>query len=257
MSQAYSAVQLQDQLADMGISGGDTLLIHSSLKSVGQVEGRGEGLLGALEDYFRDGLLVLPTMTFRYVDRERPIFSVLDTPSCVGTLTELFRKRDGVVRSWHPTHSVAAHGPDAAEFVAGHELFDTPCARQSPWGKLWDRKAKILFVGVDLCNNTALHGVEEWVGVPGRLRMDRILLRVKTPSGRMVDVPSRLHADAASQYYGKLEGIFLKEGIMRCGRLGEASCSLLETDPMIRLVRRFLERDLYLFSHDKIPGPLD
>lgn len=253
MAVIHTAATLKEQLAAMGVAPNDTLLVHSSLKSVGKVEGRGEGLLAAMEEHLKDGLLVLPTLTFKTVGRDQPVYSVTDTPSCVGALTELFRRRPGVVRSWHPTHSVAAFGKDAAAFVAGHENFETPCARYSPWGRLWDRKAKILFVGVDITCNTTLHGAEEWVGVPGRIFPYRILLRVKTPDGRVLGVPSRLHADSASQYYGKLEGIFLERGIMRRGRLGDASCALLEADPMIRLVIGLLGRDLYLFSHDRIP----
>ena len=37
-------------------------------------------------------------------------FSNKDTPSCVGLITETFRKIDGVFRTNHPTHSVAIRG---------------------------------------------------------------------------------------------------------------------------------------------------
>ena len=68
------------------------------------------------------GLLVLPTHTWSYINAENPRFYVDDSPSCVGILTELFRKRPGVVCSLHPTHSVAALGKDAEDFIAGNEL---------------------------------------------------------------------------------------------------------------------------------------
>src|SRR5690606_4861876 len=107
-----------------------------------------------LSDYMQEGLLVLPTHTWSYIKKENPKFYVETSETCVGILTELFRKRPGVVRSWHPTHSVAALGKDAAEFVAGDEKCETPCARESVYGKLLDRKGTILLVGVDLRRNT-------------------------------------------------------------------------------------------------------
>ncbi|MEG0766682.1 MAG: AAC(3) family N-acetyltransferase, partial [Clostridia bacterium] len=147
----------------------DTVIMHFSMKAIGSVEGGAEGVLDALMTYFQPGLLVLPALTWANVHAEQPIFDPLQTPCCVGLLPEMFRKRMGVVRSWHPTHSVAAYGADAAAFCAGNERCDTPCARTSPWGKLLDRGAKIALVGCTLTSCTFLHGVEEWADVPGRL----------------------------------------------------------------------------------------
>src|SRR6185437_9816625 len=102
-------------------------------------------------------LLVLPTHTWSYIKADNPRFYVDQSPSCIGILPELFRNRPGVVRSWHPTHSVAALGQDAVEFTKDDHLFDTPCARGSAWWKLLDRRATILLVGVDLKRNTFIH----------------------------------------------------------------------------------------------------
>lgn len=115
--------------------------------------------LDALSEYMKDGLLVLPTHTCSYIIAENPRFSVTDSPSCVDILTDLFRKRCGIVRSWHPTHSVAALGKSAEEFTIGQERFDTPCTRKSCWGKLFDYKATFLLIGVDLRRCTYIHSI--------------------------------------------------------------------------------------------------
>lgn len=101
------------------------------MKSIGQVDGGADTVLDVFSQYMKDGLLVLPTHTWAYINKNNPRFYVDKSPSCVGILTELFRKRPGVVRSLHPTHSVAALGKDAKEFVAGDEKCDTPCGRNS------------------------------------------------------------------------------------------------------------------------------
>ena len=166
----YSKSDLKADLTAMGLKGSETVIIHSSLKSIGEVENRADGILDALVEFFKDGLLVFPSMSYNLVNAKQPVFSVRDTPCCVSMLPELFRRRPGVIRSLHPTHAVAAIGKDAAEFVAGHEKFDSPAHPESPWGKLYKRNAVILFVGTGTIHcNTYLHGVEEWLPVPGML----------------------------------------------------------------------------------------
>ncbi|PJH69454.1 AAC(3) family N-acetyltransferase, partial [Salmonella enterica subsp. enterica serovar Typhimurium] len=91
----------------------------------------------------------------------------------------------------HPTHSVAALCEDAKSFTEGEEQVDTPCARESVYGKLLDRKAQILLVGVDLLRNTFIHGVEEWMDVPGRLTEDHEHLYTVLPDGTTLNVPQR------------------------------------------------------------------
>ena len=147
-----------------------TVLMHSSCKSLGQMENGGDTILDALTEYFSRGLVVLPTHTWATVNDRQPVYDVLYTPVCISLLPELFRKRPGVHRSWHPTHSVAAFGADAEEFVRGDENCPTPCARDSAWGRLYDRDAYVLLVGVELNRMTFFHGVEEWNGIPGRLK---------------------------------------------------------------------------------------
>jgi aminoglycoside 3-N-acetyltransferase len=97
-------------LADMGIKQNDTLLIHSSMKSIGEVENGADEVLDACIEYMEGGLLVFPTHTWAQMNETYNVFNPLTEPSCIGILTNLFLKRPGVVRSWHPTHSVAVLG---------------------------------------------------------------------------------------------------------------------------------------------------
>ncbi|MEI3006279.1 MAG: AAC(3) family N-acetyltransferase [Victivallales bacterium] len=123
---------MTDDLIRAGIQPSDTLLVHSSMKSIGAVDGGADTVLDALMDYFREkGLLVFPTLTYG-LNPSNPVFYVNETPSQVGLLSDLFWRRPGVLRSLHPTHSVAAWGHDAAEFIAGHEDVQHPlCERLS------------------------------------------------------------------------------------------------------------------------------
>ena len=122
----HTKESLFHQFEQLGIDKAGTLLIHSSMKSLGEVAGGADTVLDVFTQYMKEGLLVLPTHTWSYINADNPKFSVTDSPSCIGILPELFRKRPGVIRSWHPTHSVAALGKDAAEFTKDDHKFDTP-----------------------------------------------------------------------------------------------------------------------------------
>lgn len=122
----YTKQTLQQDLAAMGLTGTETILIHSSMKSIGAVEGGADTVLDALMEFFAEGLLLLPTHTWQSIDQDHPVFDVRRSPCCVGILPELFRQRPGVVRSLHPTHSIAACGRGAAEYLAGELENNTP-----------------------------------------------------------------------------------------------------------------------------------
>lgn len=250
----YKRQSLLEDLKNLDIDRKGTLLLHSSVKSVGQVEGGADTILDVFIEYMKDGLLVMPTHTWAYIDAENPKFHVEDSPSCVGVLTELFRKRPGVLRSLHPTHSAAALGEDAIDFVNGDELFDTPCARGSVWGKLLDRKAQIMLLGVDLRSNTFIHGIEEWMGVPGRISETHEQLYTVLADGTEISVPSRRHCMSSSDHYWKVEDIFLKNKVMYMGRFGDATVRICDTVGMTNLLFNMLSIDPDLFSDNK---PLD
>lgn len=94
--------------------------------------GTGEGVIDALMEYMEDEPLVFPTHTWKDVVGDGSRFYVETSPSGLGILPEPFRKREDVIRCYHPTHSVAAIGMGAKELVRNSRFFDTPCSRRSP-----------------------------------------------------------------------------------------------------------------------------
>jgi aminoglycoside 3-N-acetyltransferase len=84
----------------------------------------------------------------------------------VGIITETFRLRPGTLRSLHPTHSVCAAGPQAAELTAAHAGDTTPCGPHSPFRAVVEHGGQILFLGCGLEADTTMHAVEEIVVPP-------------------------------------------------------------------------------------------
>lgn len=245
----YTKADLLREMERMQIDPKGTLLVHSSMRSVGPVEGRADTVLDALSEYMRPGLLVLPTHTWSSITPAHNTFDVLREPCCVGILPELFRKREGVVRSLHPTHSVAALGREAQDFVSGEEYSRTPCARRGCWGKLYDRGASILFLGCTLQSNTYLHGVEEWNHIPNRLTPQAEEYFTLAEDGTRYRIPQYRHNEShPSRFYDKMEPAFLREGAIRYGRLGDAHCILGDAVGMAEITTSYLLKNVHLFD---------
>lgn len=254
----FTKQDLLDSISKIGILPSDTLLVHSSMKAIGQVDGGADTVLDAFIEYLQDdGLLIFPTHTWKQMNDEYNVFNPLTEPSCVGLLTNLFLKRLGVIRSLHPTHSVAALGKDAAEYTSGEEQFDTPCSRDGCWGKLYDRNAKILFLGCSLKRNTFLHGVEEWINIPNRLMAEPRQLKIVNPDGGTIDRPLRSHhfpSGNVSYNYDKMLAPFLHYKVAKDGKIGDAESVLCDAVGIADITSKFLHKNPELFD-DNNPIP--
>ena len=165
---AYSVQKLKEDILKLGIKKGDVILMHSSYKSLGELDGGAKAFYDTMLEVLGDeGTLVIPTLSYESVTRDNPVFDLKTTPSCIGYLTEYFRtKVDGVVRSVHPTHSCCAVGKYAEEITKSHYLDVTPVGENSPFRKLVEYSGKILMLGCDPRRNTSMHGVEETAEPP-------------------------------------------------------------------------------------------
>jgi aminoglycoside 3-N-acetyltransferase len=250
----YSKNDLIDAFIRLGIRREDTLLVHSSMKAIGEVEGRAETVLDAFIEYMEPGLLIFPTHSWDTIGGDRLVFDPEKEPSCVGILSNLFMKREGVVRSLHPTHSVAALGKEAISFVEGEEHIDTPCGLNGCWHKLYKRAAKILFLGCTLKRNTIIHGVEEWVGIENRLTKHHVPMKIIMPDKSIMDRPMRRHSSPVrdiSFFYDKLEKPLLYKGLAKKGKIGDADSILCDSKGMVNLTADFLKRNHDLFLDDQ------
>ncbi len=249
----YTKEMLISELSEMNINPTGTLLVHSSMKAIGEVEGGADTVIDALMEYMKDGLLVLPTHTWAQMNEKYNVFNVKTEPSCVGLLTNIFRVRPGVRRSLHPTHSVAAYGKDAEAFTSGEENSHSPCSKGGCWEKLLLRKAQIMFLGCPLTKNTFLHGVEEWNNIPNRLSQKTQDFFSVDEDGATYNTYQHRHhceppATEVSQYYGKMEPAFLKGKAIHYGVFGDAKCIVGDAVRMAAITGEYLKKDEHLFD---------
>lgn len=159
---------LMSALREVGLKEGDLCLFHSSLKSLGTVEGGAQTVIDAFEGVLtKTGTLAVPTLcNVDFFNSYKTWY--MDKPSGVGYITEYFRKLPFVYRSDHATHSVAARGPLAYELTFEHgwrgphlcPFGNFAFADSSPWNKLYEKNGKIVFLGVTMLYNTMKHLIE-------------------------------------------------------------------------------------------------
>ncbi|MDD4891892.1 MAG: AAC(3) family N-acetyltransferase [Phycisphaerae bacterium] len=161
--------QLAEAFSRLGVAPGDVVLMHSSLKSLGRMDGGADGAIdAALIAVGPAGHLLMPTHSYCYVNNDGSCapYDPAASPSRTGLITETFRNRPGAVRSGHPTHSVTAMGPRAAWMASGHAPGGGTFSQSGPHGRYVRLNAKIVFLGATLAANTTYHAVEEWLALP-------------------------------------------------------------------------------------------
>ncbi|HET7333570.1 MAG TPA: AAC(3) family N-acetyltransferase, partial [Rhizomicrobium sp.] len=118
---------LAAQLRGFGVEPGGTMIVHSSLRSLGWVCGGAQAVIEALLDALEpQGTLVMPSQSgglsdpanwknppvpqewWQTIRDTMPVYDPARTPTReMGAIAELFRTWPGVIRSAHPANSFA------------------------------------------------------------------------------------------------------------------------------------------------------
>lgn len=256
----FTKEQLKQQIKDMGIKSCDTVLIHTSYKTVGEVEGGIDGFIDAFKEYLCDGLFIIPTHTWANVTKENPVYDVKTTVPCIGAVPSAAAFRKDGIRSLHPTHSVWATGCGAEDFVKGDEFAETPAPVGGCWSRLADMGAKILLIGVGNNRNTFIHAVDEMADLDDRLVKQPWQVTVVDYTGEKISHPFRNHGKTGSENFGNFEKMFIAKGVQTSGKLGNADVKICDakkcTEVLLELygkvkenlclVEKDVPEDLYL-----------
>lgn len=233
---------LAASLTTLGVRRGETVLTHSSLRSLGWVCGGAVAVVQALLEVLGPtGTLVVPTQTmdnshpslwsrppvppgwWPTIRETMPAFDPPITPSRdMGAIAEQVRTWPGAVRSNHPQTSFAAVGRDAHALMATHRL-DSRLGEASPLAALERVGARVLLLGVGYESCTAFHLAEYRVGAPTKEHGSSVL----TPDG---DRRWVTYTDVAtdSDDFAALGSSFAATGQVTTGKVGDADCRLFD-----------------------------
>jgi aminoglycoside 3-N-acetyltransferase len=256
--QGFTQEDLKQSLLSAGIQPGNHLMVHASLSKMGFIEGGADTVVEVLKEMVgSEGLILMPTSPIARLQLDYvsaiPLFDVLDTPSAMGKVSEVFRTSDGVVRSYHPTEPVAAWGVKAYEYIKDHTNKNTPYHWDSPYGKLIQHGGKILYIGVTLDNaGTHLHTLEDAldVGVPVYCAHE-FSLPVLDYEGKELIVTTKVHNPVYSKKRrcDELLPMFLREGVYSEVYIGKAKTLVFDAKKMFDvMVSAFTERGVTMYN---------
>lgn len=256
----YTKSDLIRHIRALGISPTDTVMVHTSLKSIGVIDPEdkttAEIYLDALRECVPDGLLLIPAHTWAVIQQDGQQFDVRTTRPNIGVVPAVAAKlaaeavdagRTDILRSLHPTHSVVAFGRRAAEYIAGDRTATTPAPAQGCFGQLLREQAKILLVGVNQGRNTFFHAVDEYIDTPNRLRDMPIHVTVRDYDGTVTPRILYRHSHSMSDYFMNYEAYLEQEDAVRFGRIGDALvrvCDAAKCTEAITALWRNADHDL-------------
>lgn len=245
----YTAVDIKEQLSAMAATQDSIVLVHSSLRLVGNVEGGAQTLLDALVDYFtaKGGLLAIPTHTWRNLKRDITL-DMTSTENCLGALSTVALEDGRGIRSQNPTHSVVVFGnrERALKMIKDELWVSSGTAPNSFYGRLYDEGGYVLLLGVAHNRNTYLHCVDEMLGIPNRLTEEPREVKVRLASGEIVTSRMRTHktdyTPDVSQRFVKYETAFRYHGCITDGFIGDAPTQLCDARRMRDTMALILKR---------------
>lgn len=241
--------QLVDRFRKLGVMEGDTLLVHSSYKSFGEVDGGPATVNRALEAAVatdKGGTLIMPTFNFDFNKGEA--WDVRTTPSKMGVLTELVRKDPHAKRVFHPFYSFAILGKHAE--MLGSLRYKSAYERNSVFGKLRDLDGKIMVIGLSYNNSmTFFHHIEQMEGVDYRF--------LKQFTGQVTDENGNTYTDTFEMLVRDIDkgvltmvdpmGALMEEhGVIKSAKIGEADVKLMKANEVYEFTAREMRRDPFL-----------
>ncbi|MBN1808665.1 MAG: AAC(3) family N-acetyltransferase [Planctomycetes bacterium] len=251
-----TAEEIAEDLRVLGLKRGDIVLVHSSLRAMGLVEGgAGAVVEGVVRAVGAEGTAMFPTLTGskELGPSSPPVFDPAETKCWTGAIPEAARMHGGALRSLHPTHSTAAIGALRGEMCYAHEVSATPCGWETPYLRAARSGGKVVFIGCDLASNTTYHGVEEAAGVPYHMQRGWTDAEIRT-GGNVRTVRVRLHYYGPGRNFNVLNGELEKMGVLKRGAVGAARAILVESGPMVETALEALSRDAELFLAEEEKG---
>jgi aminoglycoside 3-N-acetyltransferase len=245
---------LRDNLVRLGIRPDDLLMVHASVRSVGEIVGGVNVLVQAL----LDAIAPKGTLT-AYVDFE-PFFEEHDDPSEIpvfdkhiahaardhGVLHETLRNWPGAIRSDHPDAGVVAIGP-MAEWITKEHPFQYGYGEGSPFERIVQAQGRVLMIGAPLDTITLLHHAEHKANIPHKRihRYRRLMPGEKGPAWiefEEFDTGDPVSDVLPADCFERIALDHLAAGFGRRGWIGSAESFLFEAPELVRFGIHWLER---------------
>jgi aminoglycoside 3-N-acetyltransferase len=243
-------------LRALGVTPGMTLIVHSSLSSLGWVCGGPVAVVQALLDVVTPkGTLVMPTQSGDLSDpanwsrppvpsawlptlyEHMPAYDPHLTPTRgMGRIVEVFRTWPGAIRSAHPLVSLAAWGAQAERIIQGHQL-DYGLGEGSPLARMYELDGHVLLLGAGYDSNTTFHLAE--YRAPGQT-LERQGAPIMENGQRVWKTYDDIELDA--DIFPAIGADFEATGAVTVGQVGSAQTRLFSSRAAVDFAQAWLTK---------------
>ncbi|MBN1883252.1 MAG: AAC(3) family N-acetyltransferase [Deltaproteobacteria bacterium] len=232
----------KNALQALGVAAGDAYLVHSGLRMMGRVDGGADTIIDTLKEMVTArGVIMMPAFTLPPAE----VFEARETPATLGIICETFRKQDDVIRSIHPSHSVAVWGRDAQMYADAHKNA-TALGVGSPIHRIIEDGGDILLLGVGHWANSAVHVAEAVARVPyldlpynDDYAKD---LMMRLPDGSITQVPPRENPGCSINFIA-VEQPLKEAGLITYHRVGNVLLQRIDGRGALTLIAGLLKRE--------------
>jgi aminoglycoside 3-N-acetyltransferase len=252
----HSRAQLAADLRSLGLTGGDVVMVHASVRAVGEVAGGPDEIHLAIRDALSDdGTLMMYASCPQYVDEvgrgnlttdkeaevleKLPPFDANTARSARdnGALVEMFRTYPGSRVNQHPARFVA--WGRQVDFLFSHQPWNYAFGHQSALERFVELDGRILLLGCDHDTVTFLHYAEHIVDIPNK-RVARFKVPVLEHGRRLwremeeFDTSGDgVHANWPDRFFAKIVDAHLAESGNRGGLIGDATSHLISARALL------------------------
>jgi aminoglycoside 3-N-acetyltransferase len=153
----------------------------------------------------------------------------------------------------HPSNPVLAFGPRANWIVEGHENCRHPCGLRTPFEKVAQLKAKVLFLDASMLAMTFFHYLEDMLEerLPFALFREELMeASVIDYSGTLRTVRTYAYSDEAisRRRPGIMHDELERRLLIARARVGNSRLILLATDDVVRVVMEMAAKGVFFYA---------
>ena len=237
-------------LKKSGLEKGDVVLLHSSFKSFGEVEGGPQTVVDAFISVLgKEGTLIVPTYNFDFSSHNKS-WDLRTTTSQMGIISEFVRLNPKSQRTLHPIYSFSILGKLAEEL--GSLRIKSSFGADSIFAKLRELNGKIMQIDFVYKGTTFFHHIEEMEGCTYRY--------LKEFTGNITDETGKTYNDTFSILVRDLDQgivtnikpigeILIREGIIKVSKIGDATIWLMNSNDLYERTALERKNNPYLLCH--------
>lgn len=240
----YSIEKLKNDLKNLGIQKGDTLLVRANLGAIGKLatKKREDYINFLIEVVGKEGTIVGLSFTNSFFLRKNKNI-VFDgyNKSNTGAFANTMIKHPKVIRSNHPTNSYVAIGKNAEYILKNH---DENSGAYEPIRKIIELNGKMILIGcVETSPGfTTTHLAEVDLGLHKRIILPTLSQAYYKKNGE-IKLFKRNDIGSCSSTFYKFYGYYVKKELLQQGYIGNAYSVLINAKEAYKLDYEILKHN--------------